>query len=114
MAFAAWAVLVAVLLLLPGSVLPLPAWLAETGTGWLDKAVHGLLFFVLALLAAACAGSRFERPLLTAIVASSAYGTLLEGVQALLGTRSFEVADIVADVLGSILGGIVAGLAARR
>ncbi len=76
--------------------------LGRSGTGS-DKAVHFLVFLVLAVLAHRSLGElapAFRRqPALSGLI-TLGYGWLLEGLQLLVPARSFEVADGVADALG--------------
>jgi VanZ family protein len=80
----------------------------------LDKVVHGLLFFGLALLVGRSFRrlAIFRRPLLAAFLAASLYGLATEIGQHTLTDRAGEAADWGADVLGAAAG--VAPLALRR
>jgi VanZ family protein len=97
----AWAIFVAILLLLPPALLPALGSANESG---LDKAGHVFLFLVLAALAVAPARTRTRHPLLAAALGGLAFGGLLELLQGALGWRSAELADLLADGIGSAVG----------
>jgi hypothetical protein len=110
----AWAVFTAVALAAPGDALP--QWSDEVWLGpWLDpvldKVLHFILFAVLAALAARSfraldpagrARTLARRPLLAAVLASTAYGALSELAQHWSTTRTAEPADFAADVAGAL------------
>jgi len=115
LASALWALLTAVLLLLPGSVLEpgrtLPSRLEEA----VELTVHFVLFFVLAWLvarargdAAAGAGARVT------VAVIVAYCTALEFLQILVPNRGFELLDIAFGWLGIWAGWRRARAAADR
>ena len=90
------------LLLLPGGTLPSPPrWLPQVLSEWLDSAVHGVLFFVLAWLLAWKTGrdGGLRRRLLIFSVCLG-YATVLETAQIPVAGRSFEVVDIVFAAFG--------------
>ena len=100
-----WAIVIACLLLAPGSMLE---------TDWLDLPfrvdwiVHAGLFFILALLVQRAIGSRRSSFLTLTLLGGLAYAMLLEILQIPVPRRSFELFDVLAGGLG-----IVAALAAR-
>lgn len=98
-----WALVVALVLLLPGGALPgRPGWLPIELLPWLDDAVHAALFGVLAWLAWPPVESRRLRSgagLL--LLGCGAYALLLELAQVPIPTRGFELSDLVAGVLGA-------------
>jgi VanZ family protein len=99
---AAWAVGLAVLLLvpLPGSA-ESPTWLPAVVDLGADKLLHAALFFGAgrAFLRAARA-AELESPALVAVLAAIAYGGALEIVQGWVG-RDASWADLAADALGA-------------
>jgi VanZ family protein len=96
--------------LLPSSYVPD----FDRASGWdLDKAAHVFFFLVLAALAVAPARARMRHPVVAAAVASCLYGAVLELLQAALGWRSAELADLLADGLGSTFGAAAALLWSR-
>jgi VanZ family protein len=99
-ALAGWTALIAVLMLAPLDRFALPDLGSASPLAALDKPVHFVLFFVLAVLAARSARGRARWPLATAVAASLLYGALLEAIQGLSGLRSAELGDLVADGLG--------------
>jgi len=122
----AWAVFTAVALAAPGDALP--RWSDEVWLGpWLDpvldKVLHFILFAVLAALAARSfraldpAGrgrTLARRPLLAAVLASTAYGALSELAQLWSTTRTAEPADFAADVAGALCAAGLVWFAADR
>jgi VanZ family protein len=100
-----WAIVIACLLLVPGSILE---------TDWLDLPfrvdgiVHASLFFVLALLVQRAMGSRRRSALAPTLFGGIAYALLLEILQIPVPRRSFELVDVFASGLG-----IMAAFAAR-
>lgn len=122
----AWAAFTAAALAAPGDALP--AWSDEMWLGpWLDpvldKVVHFVLFAVFAALAARSfraldpAGpgrALARRPLLAALLVSTAYGALSELAQLRLAARTAEPADFAADVAGALCATGLAWLARRR
>lgn len=101
-----WALLVAVALLVPGSAAPSSrAWLRALEQAGADKAVHFLLFGVLAALLGRWRSSGgFGAPLLVAVLAATVYGALTEALQAVVPGRSPEWIDLVADGVGALAG----------
>jgi VanZ family protein len=106
----AWTGLTAILLLLPSSYVP---DVGQAGEWGLDKVAHVLFFLVLAALAVAPARARVRHPVVTAAVASFVYGAVLELLQAALGWRSAELADLIADGIGSTIGALAAQVWSR-
>lgn len=105
-AAAAWALVVAVLLLVPAYLLPVaPSDLPSLLEAWADKLGHVALFFVLAWLLARSFRElpAVRRPRFTAVLVAAAYGGLLELAQILLAARSAELADSLANLAGGLL-----------
>lgn len=107
-----WALLIAVLLSLPPSLMQPagtgwqpPAWLAA----WGDEMTHFVLFAVLAALALG-GGAEPRR----ALTASAAYGALTEILHLLLPYRAAQWGDLAADLAGVAVVGAVAALRRRR
>ncbi len=107
LAAAAWTVFILVLLMLPGNSVPsLPEWTLEFSP---DKIVHGVLFFVHAVLlygamvTTTVFGSRASRIRVAACVASLAFGGATELLQLLAVSRSASAVDFLADGIGACL-----------
>lgn len=104
----AWALLILVLCLMPGSALPAWHWADLLSV---DKAVHAGLFAVLAVLVLLglrvhAGGAPLPAPaILWAVVACVVYGGLLELLQQLpvLGRRG-DLSDLLANTAGCGLG----------
>ena len=102
---AAWAGLIAMLM-----VIPVPAPPPVTGFNLGDKAVHFALFGMQALLLLRYlhrrSGPEGSLPAAAgwAMLATTAFGAALEGLQALLPFRSAEALDLAADAVGALLG----------
>jgi VanZ family protein len=102
---AAWAGFIAVLM-----VIPLPPPPPVTGFNLADKVVHFVLFGIQASLLLRYLHGRSDPegslPAAAgwAILATSAFGAALEGLQALLPFRSAEALDLAADAVGAFLG----------
>jgi VanZ family protein len=99
---AAFAALITRLCLMPGKQLPQGRFLDFPQA---DKLVHFCLFGLLAGLIcwAADARCRHRKAALLALVAVSAYGSLIEVLQPLLlpNDRCFSLGDIAANILGA-------------
>ena len=101
-----WALLIAVLVLLPGQNLPK---LSESIFS-IDKLVHAFLFAGLAFLMIVGFSKQSAYPLLRnkalpyAFILSISYAILVEGLQLLSLDRMFEMLDMVANI-----GGVLAG-----
>ena len=103
-----WAALIFVLCLMPGQAIPSWDWADLLNV---DKLVHAALFAVLFLLLERglrrfhAVEGKPAKVVLTAIVASVAYGGLMELMQQLpaLGRRG-DVNDLIANSVGVILG----------
>jgi hypothetical protein len=114
----AWAVLIAALLWSSGPEVPTPwtwlgTWLGAAEEAGGDKLVHALLFGVQAwLLCSVRPGAPSAGWLAACLGATVAYGGLTEAVQAALGGRDAELADLWADAAGAA--GAVAAYAWRR
>ena len=101
-----WALLIAVLVLLPGQNLPK----LSDSLFSIDKLVHGFLFAGLAFLMivgfvkqAACPRLR-NKALPYAFILSISYAILVEGLQLLSLDRMFEMLDMVANISGVFAG----------
>ena len=98
---AAWAVLIAI-----GALIPIPS-AASQQVGWLDKPIHLCEYLVFAWCLVR-AGDASMYPHATtfaiALLASTTWGFLLEGLQMWLPYRSAEWADVAANLIGSIAG----------
>jgi hypothetical protein len=112
----AWAVLLAILLLVPGPQGPAGDWGWFRVPDYSDKAFHALLFGVAAgLFHRSLAAGRGARPALAAaVVLAVLYGAALEGLQAIPGLRRDPDAwDLVANAVGSCLYAGIAMLMVR-
>jgi len=106
-----WAAAIAGLLLTPGSALDRD-WLKFPFRHLFDSVVHGVVFFILAiLLYRALAHGRWPA-IATTVVGCLLYAILLEVLQRGIPGRSFEMVDIVAAFLG-ILAALVPSLLPR-
>lgn len=104
-----WAVLVALVTLLPSSQMPdirFDIWALLT----FDKLAHSFVFFVLAFLCVVgfikqsrYASLRFYAPKFSLLICW-AYGLLLELIQPMVSDRTFEFLDVAANSLGTLLG----------
>ena len=105
----AWAVLVLVLNTIPGGALP-------TTPSGADKGAHLLLDGVLGVLGARAAltAARGWRPLLSVLLASSAFGAVDELHQSLVPGRSVDWRDWIANVVGAALGVLLAAALMQR
>ena len=103
----AWATAIGLLMMAPAWLVP---GLEAAGESGFDKAGHFVVFLVLALLAIAPARRRARHPLIAAALGCVLYGVLLETLQAAIGTRTAEVADLVANGLGSSVGVLLPAL----
>lgn len=72
--------------------------------------LHGIAFMILGFLVRA---NSTTRPQLLVLVAIT-YGALLEGIQAFVPYRVFDVLDLGANVLGAWAGSVVAQWAERK
>jgi len=98
-----WAILIAVLLLAPGSAVPtVPWWVPASIGGWADCLVHGALFLVEALLVLRGTGGARTGALRQGrwVLMLLAYALLLELLQLQVPGRSFQWMDIVSAALG--------------
>jgi len=98
----AWALIILVVSVIPGEDLPsLSIWEP-------DKVMHALVYGILCyLLAFSIAKNRFipKQTILYAIVLCILYGFVIELIQLLLPTRSFDLLDAVANSTGCLLAG---------
>lgn len=87
--------------------LPWPRWLAPLRP-WSDKLVHGVLFFIMALLGyrslRTVSGLRY--PLIVTAVLVLAYGALLEALQTFSVVRRAEISDLTANAIGVLIFGV--------
>ncbi len=100
-----WALVVAVLLLVPGGGLP-GAGLPEAVTTAVELGAHLVVFLALAYLAArGYGGSRSPKERRNRVLAAVfAYCVLLEILQIAIPGRGFEFVDIAIGWLGAVLG----------
>lgn len=112
---AAWAVLVMVLLWMPGAEGPAPwAWLERFRDGGGDKLVHAGLFGVQAWLLCRCPPGPGERRWLVACVGVAvAFGVVTELGQLAVPGRDASLGDAVADVVGALSGAVLSGVRFR-
>jgi VanZ family protein len=103
-----WAIIIMILLALPPNDLPKSSFL---NIPHLDKIVHFILFFVLALLLAGGFSKQVQfsffntSPLLIAMLIAIAYGGLTELLQgSLFVGRTSEFLDFAADCVGALIG----------
>lgn len=105
-----WTVVVLSLSLLPPARIPGPRWPG------LDKVVHGVEFFVLAVLVSWALARGSSGRLFLRLLAAAPIMALLAGLTELLQSqvpgRSAEVLDLVADLVGILLGVAAAMLVA--
>ena len=95
-----WAIAIACLLLTPSEVYE-KEWLEFDFRHTVDSIVHGVLFFVLAILVRrALTGGRPHARAMTTLGLCLVYAVLLEILQQPIPGRSFEIVDIVAAFLG--------------
>ncbi len=107
---ALWSVLLAVLLLAPGSRLPRAPSLAL-----LDKVAHAALFAVeTVLVARAATAAGAARPLLAAAAVAGVYALVLELAQNWVPGRVLEAGDVVAGLAGVALAAVVLAARERR
>ena len=97
---AAFAVLLAVLMLMPGGAVP-----EVEGFDWADKLVHVALFLVLTvLLIRSCkAVARIRLPVITAGAVALVYSVLLELLQGLIPGRFLDLGDLLANGAGVLV-----------
>lgn len=91
---------------MPGSeTLTRSPWLRDLEQAGADKAVHFLLFAVLAaLLGRRTATTGLGAPLSVAVLLATLYGAGTEALQAVVPGRSAEWADLLADGVGALAG----------
>ncbi len=101
-----WALLIAVLVLLPGQNLPK----LEDSLFSIDKLVHAFLFMVLAFLMVvgfikqSAYSSLRSKALLYAFILSISYAISVEVLQLFSPERMFEIPDMLANVSGVVAG----------
>lgn len=103
--YISWVIFIALLTLLPGSVIPDISWDFIS----IDKTVHIIMFTVLVFLG--LVGSAYGKiklfgrwPILVSITSALAYGYMLELIQSYIPQRSYDFADLTADCVGTIVG----------
>jgi VanZ family protein len=102
----AYALLLAVVSLMPGPRIPAIFDWSELFSP--DKAAHFVAYALFGVLLAAAlpAGPRLKRVAL-AVLGAALYGVLLEVLQGIMGIgRHFDPVDMVANLIGAILGGL--------
>lgn len=101
----AWALLIALLSLMPGSDMPKASWL---NIPYADKIAHAAFYFILSLLLLANLNNHvktYRHLWLWPLLATLAYGGLMEWLQYLLQTgRQAEWADMAANISGALMG----------
>lgn len=100
-----WVFFIALLTLLPGSVIPDISWDFIS----IDKTVHIIMFSVLIFLGLVASKygnfKLFGRwPVILSIVSAITYGYILELIQSFIPQRSYDFADLTADCVGTIVG----------
>ncbi len=100
-----WVFFIAVLTLLPGSLIPTVSWDFIS----IDKTVHIILFSVLVFLGLTATNNGtlriFRRkPIVLNIGAAIAYGYIIELTQSFVPQRSYDFADLTADCVGTLVG----------
>lgn len=97
---AAFALLLAVMMLLPGRAVPEVA-----GIDWADKAIHMLLFLVLTVLLIRSfqVVGRIRWPIYAAGALALVYSALLELLQGLIPGRFVDLGDLFANGLGVLI-----------
>ncbi len=100
-----WVFFIAVLTLLPGSVIPNISWDFIS----IDKTVHIILFSVLVFLG--LVGAKYGKlkifgrwPVIISITSAIVYGYIIELIQSYVPQRSYDFADLAADSVGTIVG----------
>ena len=100
-----WVFFIALLTLLPGSVIPDISWDFVS----IDKTVHIIMFSVLVFIG--LIGSQYGTlnifgrwPVITSMALALAYGYMLELIQSYIPQRSYDFADLTADCVGTIVG----------
>jgi len=102
-----WLAAMTLALAVPSNVADLPRWWPRVlHFHALDKVIHGVLFFVAALLLVRSLRClpRLRRPLLATLLLLTAYGAATEVAQHLFTDRHGEVLDAAADVGGAAAG----------
>jgi len=116
--FLLWGALAAVALLSPIDLVRdphWPQWLAPLRP-WADKIVHGVLFFIMAVLGYRSLRTlpRLRWPLIVTAISVLAYSALLELLQSYSVVRRSELADLTANAVGVLVFGVATWLAGRR
>ena len=96
----AFALLLAVLMLLPGGAVPEVA-----GIDWADKVVHVVLFLVLTVLLTRSfrAVDRIRLPVVAAGALALVYSVLLELLQGVIPGRFLDLGDLLANGAGVLV-----------
>ncbi len=108
-----WVFFIAILTLLPGSLIPKVSWDFIS----IDKTVHIILFSVLVYLGLTATNyGRLNifraKPVILNIGAAIAYGYIIELTQSFIPQRSYDFADLTADCVGTLVGyGLFLGIA---
>ena len=100
-----WFFFIALLTLLPGSVVPNISWDFIS----IDKTVHIIMFTVLvfiALVSTTYGNLKIygKLPKLMSILTAMLYGYVLELMQSFIPQRSYDFADFTADCVGTLVG----------
>lgn len=88
-----------------GSLMPSSAVTAANTIALPDWALHGIGYFLLALFATWAMPNARRLLIFIAVVA---YGSLIEVLQTMVITRSFDLADMASNTIGAALGIAVA------
>ena len=97
---ATFALLIAVIMLLPGGAVP-----EVEGIDWADKAIHVGLFLVLTVLLIRSIQTvdRIRWPVIVAGALALVYSTLLELLQGLIPGRLLDPGDLLANGVGVLI-----------
>lgn len=100
-----WVFFIALLTLVPGSVLPKISWNFIS----IDKTVHIIMFAMLSFLALVSGKLNsfklFKKfTVVLAIITTVGYGYVIELIQSFIPERSYDLADLTADCVGTLVG----------
>ena len=105
--FFSWSIIYAYSAFVIGvSLIPVPP--QPPGLPFLDKVIHGLMYWLLAFLVInTLSQSRKKTMFLISFFYAFGLGYLLEVIQIFLPYRSFETMDIAVNALGSLVGSLL-------
>lgn len=97
-----WALILAVLSLVPSSRLPkINSWSDLITT---DKFAHALVYAIFTVLLYQVLKTKGKKPKVLAVVIAALYGAFMEFLQHISASgRTYEFADIVANTIGALL-----------